>query len=78
MSRKSQHHTLNRIRRHHDAADEWDGMEELTQHERIRKQPREERSSSGIKQQRRQHDKAWGRTINRVLRKRREDEQHKP
>lgn len=78
MPRKQNTHTLNRIRHHDDFLDDWDTLDELAESERVRKQPRDERPPSAIKQDRRQREKAWGRTINTVLRKRRKSDQHKP
>jgi hypothetical protein len=78
MPRKQNTQKLNRIRRHDDLLDDLDTLDELAKNQRIRKQPREERQPSGIKNVRRQRDKAWGRTINSVLRKRRKSEEHKP
>ncbi len=78
MSKKTQTHNLNRIRRPDDIADENDQLEDLAQAERIRRQPRDPRAPTDPRQQRRQRQKEWGRTISRTLRKQRRDENHKP
>jgi hypothetical protein len=78
MSNKTHDHDLNRIRRYDDLSDTDTPLDDLPQGERIRKQPRDTRTPTDTKQQRRQRDKAWGRTINRTLRKRRRDDTNKP
>jgi len=78
MSKKTQTHSLNRIRRPDDIADENDHLDDLAQGERIRRQPRDTGTPTDPKQQRRQRRKEWGRTISRTLRKQRRDENHKP
>jgi hypothetical protein len=78
MSKKTQTHTLNRIRRPDDITDENESLDDLAQDERIRRQPRDTGMPTDPRQQRRQRQKEWGRNINRALRKQRRDENHKP
>jgi hypothetical protein len=78
MAKKIPPHTLNRIRRPDDIADDTEDLDDLAQNERIRRQPRDTRTPGNTKQERRQRQKEWGRTINRALRKQRRDENHKP
>jgi hypothetical protein len=78
MSKKTQTHTLNRIRRPDDISDENEHLDDLAQDERIRRQSRDTNAPGDAKQQRRQRQKEWGRTVNRSLRKQRRDGSSKP
>jgi hypothetical protein len=79
MPKKQKTHTLTRIRQHDDLLETWDELDELAQDERIRRQPHDEQQpSGGIKQERRKREKAWGRAVNRSLRKMRQNEGNKP
>jgi hypothetical protein len=78
MPKKQKPHTLARIRQWDDALDEWDDLDDMQQHERIRKQPREDRPAAGkqpdaTRQERRQRQKEWGREFARLQRLRRRD-----
>lgn len=71
-------HTLTRIRQWDDTLEDWNELDDLTQDERIRKQPRDEPAQSGVKQERRKREKAVSRTINRFMRKYRQNNNDKP
>jgi hypothetical protein len=78
MPRKQKPHTLKNIRQLDDSIDNWDGLDDLARGQRIRKQPRDEGQPSGIKQERRQRQKEWGRVISRMQRTRRRNNESKP
>lgn len=73
MSKKPVTHTLTRIRQMDDTQEQWDDLDDISQGERIRKQPRDDSPAKTKQQERRRHNKEWGRSMTRLMRKRRRD-----
>jgi hypothetical protein len=78
MPKKQKPHTLTRIRQLDDSIYDDDGLDELSERQRIRKQPRSEGPPASIKQERKQRQKEWGRVLSRMQRDRRRNSDSKP